>query len=231
MLLDIHLSLRTTLNRTDLCPYRIALESNLALRQLQGEQIDFFAKHTPHITLYQANLDINSTEELLNATAIAIGNATTPCLVKWPSANRAILSGPYAMYFIPNNACLQNLSNSIVKGLRQYMHRPPTIPAWVYNLPRGQRRRALDLIESYGSPNVLERFVPHVTVGYDTTPLPFRRRHALKELGPTPNPCTARLAAVTIALVGVGGSVLQNGVLGQVSLYIKPQPNDATSAY
>lgn len=228
LLLDVHLSLRTTQDGTDLCPYRMALESNLALRQLsQREEIDFFTKHTAHITLYQADLDFNNTDVLLNATAEAIGNLTPPCLITWPS--HAVVLGDFAMYFIPNESCLQRLSNVVVLALNEYVHRPPPVPDWVYALPRKARQRALELIERYGSPNVLDRFQPHVTVGFDKFYPPYRRREALNALI-TPPDCQARLAVVTIARVGVGGSVLQNGILGRIPLNVQPDPNSTIAS-
>jgi 2'-5' RNA ligase len=133
------------------------------------------------------------------------------------------------MYIIPYESCLQSLSDKVVMALKKYVHRPPPVPDWVYSLPRKERRRALELIERYGSPNVLDQFQPHVTVGFDKVYPPFRRREALQELLTPPN-CQARLAVVTIARVGVGGSVLQNGMLAQIPLYVKPDPNGTTAS-
>jgi 2'-5' RNA ligase len=206
----------------------MALQSNLALRELsQKEEIDFFTKHTPHITLYQADLDFNNTDVVSNATVAAIGNLTPPCLISWPS--HAVVSGDYAMYIIPYESCLQSLSNKLVMALKGYVHRPPRVPDWVYSLPRKERRRALELIDRYGSPNVMDRFQPHVTVGFDKVYPPYRRGEALKELI-TPPSCQARLAMVTIARVGEGGSVSQNGVLARIPLYVKSDPNGTTAS-
>lgn len=227
LLLDVHLSLRTVQNDTiDMCPYSMALESNLALRQLSvKEEIDFFMLHTPHITLYQADFDIgNNTQAFVNATASAMSNQTRPCHITWPPSNNTIVSHDYAMYPISNTPCLQRLSKLIVEALKGHIHQPPPVPEWVYSLPPEQQRRALALIQKYGSPNVFERFQPHVTVGYDTVYPPVRRKQAL-DLLTTPQNCQASLAVVWIARVGVGGSVLQNGVIGKIPLYIKPEPN------
>ncbi len=222
-LIDVHLPLKLVQNSTtDLCPYHQALEANLRLRQLSiKEEIDFFTLHTPHITLYQADFDIvNKTDEFINATAEAIEsikNAQPWCHISWPNASASIVSHDYAMYPISNNDCLQSLSNHIVKALKGYIHRPPIIPDWVYSLPRKQRQRALALIQTYGSPNVMERFQPHVTVGYDAVYPSVRRKRVLDSLT-TPNMCQANLAFVSIANVGVGGSVLQDGVISNLPL-------------
>lgn len=130
----------------------------------------------------------------------------------------------FAMYLIPNESCLQGLSDMVVLAVSKYVHRPPPVPDWIYALPRKERQRALELIERYGSPNVLDRFQPHVTVGFDKVCPPYRRREALNAPITPPN-CQARLAVVTIARVGVGGSVLQNGVVGRIPLYVQPEPN------
>ena len=223
LLVDVHLSLRTTQNRTDLCPFRMALESNLALSQhFPTEKIDFFSKHVPHITLYQVDLDFNSTDELLKAAAAAVGNLTPPCQVAWPL--HAIIPSAYAMYPIQNALCLQTLSNKMVVALKKFMHRPPLIPDWVRALPWLERAEALELIELYGSPNVMERFRPHVTVGFDKVASPKKRREVLQTIITPPN-CQGRLAAISIARVGVGGSVLQDGILGQIPLYVPVDPN------
>jgi hypothetical protein len=113
--------------------------------------------------------------------------------------------------------------------LKKYVHRPPPVPDWVYSLPLKERRRALELIERFGSPNVLDRFQPHVTVGFDKVYPPYRRQEALKELITQPN-CQARLTVVTIARVGVEGSVSQHGILAQIPLYVEPDPNSTTAS-
>ena len=231
ILLDVHLSLRTIQNATtDLCPYHMALNSNLALRHLSvKEEIDFFNVHTPHITLYQADFDIdNKTKEFINAAVAAIGNQAQPCHIAWPSSNTSIVSNDYAMHPIKNAPCLQQLSNRMVETLQVYIHRPPPIPEWIYSLPLEERRRALQLVKKYGSPNVFARFQPHVTVGYDTVYPTVRRKAALETLV-TPNDCKANVAAVSIALVGVGGSVLQNGVIGQIQLSNESAPSDTVA--
>lgn len=121
------------------------------------------------------------------------------------------------MYPIANNPCLQQLSNRIVRALKSFVHRPPQIPKWVNSLPPKERQRAFDLIHKFGSPNVFERFAPHVTVGFDQVYPPVRRKHALETLQ-TPTNCIAQLTLVSIARVGVGGSVLQDGVIGKIPL-------------
>ena len=85
-LIDVHLPLKLVQNGTTApCPYHQALEANLRLRQLSiKEEIDFFTLHTPHVTLYQADFDIesNNTDEFVNATATAIG-VSTPCHISF----------------------------------------------------------------------------------------------------------------------------------------------------
>jgi 2'-5' RNA ligase superfamily len=242
--LNIHLPL-TKVNNSwafDKCPYNFALEANLALRQASAtEQIDFFSRHTPHITLFLSDFslphqDTNPQNESLlleeitailqqvvaTANANANGNhsQTSMCQVSFvrPLAAAQQVVGPYSMYAVPRTECLQKLSDSIVHALNPYITRPQPIPEWVYQLPLLPRWRKIYMISKYGSPNVLGEYDPHVTVGYDEGTLVSYRTNVLREI-PSPSlECTALLTHVGIAKVGIGGSVLQDGLVSEIRL-------------
>jgi hypothetical protein len=130
--LNIHLPL-TKVNNSwafDKCPYNSALEANLALRQNSAtEQIDFFSRHTPHITLFLSNFSLppqqqDSTNNMkneshlleeittivqqvvtANANANLLNNISSMCQVSFvrPMAAAAAqhVFGPYSMYAVP----------------------------------------------------------------------------------------------------------------------------------
>jgi len=172
----------------------------------------------------QRKVDPQKLQNLLDAMKKALNhtdkNTITPCRVDWHEP--VVLKGAYAMYNVPPTDCLQYLSDTIVNATHQYIKRPPTIPDWIFQLPLDQRRAMLERIERYGSPNVYEGFVPHVTVGYDTaaitnTTIATQRSQTLHSYS-APQPCFGNVSTVAIAKSGIGGSVLQNGLLLEVSL-------------
>lgn len=246
--LNIHLPL-TKVNNSwafDKCPYNSALEANLALRQNSAtEQIDFFSRHTPHITLFLSNFSLpqqqdtntntkNESRLLEEITSIVQQvvtanansnhnlNSSSMCQVSFarPMAAAAAqhVFGPYSMYAVPRSECLQKLSDDIVHALNPYITRPQPIPEWVYTLPLLQRWRKMYMIFKYGSPNVLGEYDPHVTVGYDEATSVSCRTNVLREIPYPPLECTALLTHVAIAKVGIGGSVLQDGLVAAIPL-------------
>ena len=78
-----------------------------------------------------------------------------------------VINGAYTMIPIENNACLQHLSDSLLAPLEKFLKLPAEIPAWVNELPEEEKNSRISKIETFGSPNVLDFFEPHVTVGYD----------------------------------------------------------------
>lgn len=234
ILLDIHLPLKSSSNEWQQeCPLSQALESNLALRQnFDGEQIDFFAEHVPHVTLYQTDFDMVKTtkngtssfdeaklklflDTLYNISMVALPQ----CEIILSSSSD--VNGPYAMWPVQRSSCLQILSDEIVDATSRYIRRPPTIPDWIWNLPEPQRSRKLDMIRKYGSPNVYEEFDPHVTVGYDEsssndTSVRYKRIRTMNRIGSVmPRSCGGMVRRIAVGRVGVGGSVLQKGQIGK----------------
>jgi len=195
----------------------------------RGEQIDFFHLHSPHVTLYLTNFDVayaingsstlNSTK--VNSLLSAISNATSSLHACEISLNYSFsVSGTYAMWIIPDTECLQNLSDAVVTAASTYMYRPPTIPDWVRSLPEPERSMRIELVMKYGSPNVMEMFSPHVTVGYDITTSAENRRktmESLKETKPSPI-CSGIISAIRVGETGVGGTVLQGGIIGEIRM-------------
>ncbi|KAL7486763.1 hypothetical protein ACHAW6_012357 [Cyclotella cf. meneghiniana] len=91
------------------------------------------------------------------------------------------VNGAYTMLPVKNDACLQRLSDALLKPLQPYLKRPSEVPSWVDSLPEPERTHKISQVEKYGSPNVLGDFDPHVTVGYDV-------RHSRRRLQNTECP-------------------------------------------
>ena len=196
--LDIHIPLYDPhlLSQNDL--YHLALDSNAALQSIattphphknatMSERIDFVHyRHLPHITLFLSDFSITLEDQegreqlqelfqVLQDAILANVPCNTPLLVQTnPHPN---LSGPYAMYVLPSFPCLQSLSNTILYAVQPYVNHSQPIPSWIQDLPEPSRSKKIDYIKRYGSPNVLDEFDPHVTVGYDEiTPVEERRK-------------------------------------------------------
>jgi hypothetical protein len=206
ILLDIHTPLPQG------CLLTQALKANLALRQISRppltkddsssnndswEGVDLFTRHTPHITLYLADFDLE--DESQNTTAPTALNQTkvtsflnTINSLNFTTINKSscplsftaetdttdsffsinnekyyVINGAYTMIPVKNNACLQHLSDSLLEPLHKFLKLPSDIPSWVEDLPFEEKTDKISKITSYGSPNVLDSFEPHVTVGYD----------------------------------------------------------------
>jgi len=170
--------------------YYKALESNLALRTKyphDREQIDFSSKHLPHITLFLSDFaleeekeektnapKINSTrrEEFLQTVQQTIyRTAQLQTMRSFYAVLRPdpIVNGLYAMWELSLSSSLQYLSNILVEATQPFVKPNQKIPEWIYDLPYSSphRKRKIDYIRRYGSPNVFEEFEPHLTVGYD----------------------------------------------------------------
>ena len=240
VLLDIHLPLKSPTNEWQQeCPYSQALESNRILRHYfaqTGERVDFFTPlHIPHVTLYQAEFDLekdnstgtNGTEIdpakldvfLDTLSDMSLAGALPQCEVVLDPPE--IVFGAYTQWPVQASDCLQMLSDSIVDELNKFIKRPPTIPDWVWTLPEPQRSRKLEMIRRYGSPNVYSEFQPHVTVGYDaTTPTNSTAKRARERVmnriaDMMPKPCGGMIRTGAVGKVGIGGTVLAGGKVGK----------------
>lgn len=237
--LDVHLPLRLTDSCMSVCPYSEALRSNLALRRASTgqdkakggtESVDFFRLHSPHVTLYLTRFDVadavngtvvpNATE--VGALLSAISDAISSLIACRVSLNYSYsVSGPYAMWTVPVTSCLQHLSDTVVTAASPFMSRPPIVPDWVKSLPEPERSGRIRLVETYGSPNVMEWFIPHVTVGYENGATLEKRREVmnyLRETKPLVFGCAGTITRVRVGRTGAGGTVLQGGTVGDVTL-------------
>ena len=77
------------------------------------------------------------------------------------------INGDYTMPPLKNTDCLRDLSTALLRSLKLYLRRPAIVPSWVACLPEPERSAGIYRCREYGSPNVLDGFVPHVTVGFD----------------------------------------------------------------
>lgn len=227
--LNIYLPLRKINDTTTSkwCLYDSALEANLALREASSsERINFFEKHSPHLTVFMADFDVqandtNKLKQIVTALEEVVSNSShTVCEIEWPRDPSSVaIHGFYSMYPIKKTSCLQNLSNDIVRALKGYIKEPQEIPDWVNKLPLLKRLRKIWLIKKYGSPNVFGEYEPHITVGYDEFATVESRRKILVTSVPGHGiGCKEMAQSLCIAMVGEGGSVLQDGVLRIIPL-------------
>jgi len=142
-----------------------------------AQQIDFVEKYVPHNTLYLSTFTNHSliSGEFQASANLAVLATMNNDLCKTGIENLQIgetlnQSGAYAMLSVTNTQCLQLLSNNLVLNLNQYLdpYAKNYIPSWVYNLPEEEQAIKIKYIKEYGSPNVFEGFVPHVTLAYDS---------------------------------------------------------------
>lgn len=250
ILLDIHLPLNPS--STEECVYNEALRWNKALQEINedlinenGEQIefiDFVAHHTPHVTLYLADFNIenelsseikkNINQTKLDALTKAIkdtviefkdeiknsqvsSNLQYPCKIE---ISEPIVSAAYTMLDIRNNECLQLLSDRIVSNTKKFVHFPSPVPDWVYTIKDMKKREEkIELIQKYGSPNVFDGFEPHVTVSYEenvTNESIEWRESMVKELQTVlPSECTQEGDNLALGYTSLGGTVVQGPII------------------
>lgn len=234
-----------------------------------SEHIDLFVQHTPHVTLFLSDFDLetnnatlstssdgrnddatNAHSSPLNQTKLqqfldtisslnvthlthsmdcSLSYTTNPTTTHTQTPSSPLkyytLSGPYAMLPIQTTSCLQTLSSHIYHALQPFLRRPIVVPSWVASLPEPERSRAIYRCREYGSPNVGEGFVPHVSVGFDP-PLEgvakdlegdwrvevmeeWNEGHAAIQ-----GKCVDQIGGIAVGKTGEGGTVLANGRLG-----------------
>lgn len=235
-MLNIHLPLRIVNNSSDLCTYTHALRANLFLKQAfpSTEEISFMRLHSPHLTLFLSDFIIDDESPTVNVTSLLHAAKTAiqhhlPCTIYWQEAI-PVIHGAYAMYPIQKTKCLQSLSNQLVRALQPYITRPQPIPDWVKDLPLMEKLQKIYLIKKFGSPNVFGAYDPHVTVGYDEITSPEDRLDVIKRITTAEDgSCHATVATVQIATVGVGGSVLQQGVVARIDWLPEHDATDSIS--
>ena len=169
--LDIHLKLQPTS-----CLHRTATIANQNLHQHSSfEKINFHISQ-PHITLYLTEFRHDSINTLVD------GLYKLDLNHQLVDINDTMVSGAYATYSVQNTRSLQQLSDEIVRNCSQYIVANQTVPNWVYDLPEPQRTKKINYVHQYGSPNVLDEFEPHLTVGYDEEASEEDRRIILEKI-------------------------------------------------
>jgi len=164
------------------------------------EQVDLFSLHTPHITLFLADFDLeldhnhiigkdelgqlNTTKvdsfletiSTINFTNVIHGlecklSLSTESFIGLDNLNHDdkyyTINGAFTMLIVQNSPCLKKLSDTILHTVESFVKRPVIVPSWVASLPEPQRSAAIYRSRKYGSPNVFEGFLPHLTVGFD----------------------------------------------------------------
>ena len=131
------------------------------------------------------------------------------------------IQGAYTMVPIDITPCLQKLSDSILHSLKPYLKYPIEVPSWVAELPEPDRSAAIYRTRQYGSPNVLQGFAPHVTVGYDPNLMANNLQwridtmnqwnDAYKQIRET---CIDQVQGIALGKTGMGGTVLSSGRMG-----------------
>jgi len=242
-----------------------------------SEQVDLFNKHTPHITLYLANFDLEvnndnnnalqqeaadgtdhhiklqlnetkvnqfkQTISSLNFTNVLIGLQN--CHLSFKStANDDIfynINGSYTMLPIELTPCLQTLSTTLLHALQSHLHHPIQVPSWVANMDEPERSKAIYRTRQYGSPNVLEAYVPHVTVGYDpsiskslTSQWKVGKMNEWNNLYKQEREhCIDDVQGIALGMTSVGGTVLANSRMGYWNVSSRPRvvKNDYNELY
>ena len=110
----------------------------------------------------------------------------------------------------PTN-CLQQLSDIVVTKLLPYVKFPAEVPDWVLNIKDDMvRKRKIELVKHYGSPNVFGGFDPHATVGFDNRNS-FQQEILMNDIN-LEHECKGYFNTIAIGNVGIGGSVLKGAI-------------------
>jgi hypothetical protein len=134
----------------------------------------FISDYPIHVTLYLADY---KEQELPNIIKHIKLIAKTQKPIKLTSQQLMVSHTGYVMLSLVKTSQLQQLSNQVVKTLSPFRDASATIPSWAAN-----DIHRLQLFKTYGSPNVLEYFNPHVSL-FDPTHLSERERsHLVREL-------------------------------------------------
>lgn len=198
--LDIHLVLES-----NTCLSNTANEANHHLmNHSSSEKISFDKSLLPHVTLYLTDFQTESIPNLFSTLRQSLNS--TQLIVE---ISNVMVNGAYSMYQIENTNGMQMLSDSIVQSTKEFITPNQTIPEWVYNLPEPMRSKKIAYVKKYGSPNVLDAFDPHITVGYDNVASEPSRRKILETVLQTSHCCRKGFSdKIGIGVVGDFGTVL-----------------------
>jgi hypothetical protein len=295
--LDIHIPLLQSNGSDDDCLTTETLRANELLRSHSRaaaadspitEQIDLFTTHTPHITLFLADFDLESNDDgggvdetklghfleaisALNFTHILRGlqctlSLTNESLVVPPDdygeddgSNNShrddhkfyTINGDYTMLRVQNTLCLRALSAAVLGAARAFVKHPVVVPSWAASLAEPQRSAAIYRSRAYGSPSVLEGFLPHLTVGFDSAEakendelprMPWRIDameqwndgvvQMLRRRPPPPSllhGCSSKIEGIAVGRNSVGGTVLANSRMKYWSLREESEEQDDAS--
>jgi hypothetical protein len=154
----------------------------------------------PHITLYLSDFQKNALSKITDTLTHLISkrvlccqeprrgimssstNSTTTSRSRSVDIDHVMIQGPYSMYHISKTYFLQHLSDTIVMNSNPFIIPNQTVPDWVHNLPEPERSKKMDYVRRYGSPNVLDEFDPHMTVGYDEYTPSDKRQEILEDV-------------------------------------------------
>ena len=197
--LDIHLVIES-----NTCLSNTANEANHHLMNHSSSEKISFDKSLPHVTLYLTDFQTESIPNLFSTLRQSLNS--TQLIVE---ISNVMVNGAYSMYQIENTNVMQMLSDSIVQSTKEFITPNQTIPEWVYNLPEPMRSKKIAYVKKYGSPNVLDAFDPHITVGYDNVASEPSRRKILETVLQTSHCCRKGFSdKIGIGVVGDFGTVL-----------------------
>ncbi len=124
----------------------------------------------PHITLYLTDFNCSFLSqwipEFSNFTSsLELSNECSTLFLNSLTRNQTYsfwnINDPYQ--------CLQLLSNQTVEKFSKFRSSNISIPEWIYSLPEPLREEKIQQILLWGSPNVFNQFVPHITLFYDNS--------------------------------------------------------------
>jgi hypothetical protein len=136
----------------------VAIRANKFLGSQLHNEVDFQRLHTPHVTLYltEWQCEIEPEEVCKDPLIDALSGAlyaisASICTV---TLGQPFASGNFAMLNVSLSPCLQQASDTVVKGTYQLAVANQSVPSWVDHLPEPVRSEKIAMIRKYGSPNV-----------------------------------------------------------------------------
>lgn len=116
----------------------------------------FMSQYPIHVTLYLTDYEEQKLPELIKQIK-CIAKKQKP--IALTSHQLSVNQNGYVMLSLIKHRDLQQLSNQVIEQLSPLRDKSATIPSWAANDNHRQ-----DLFKSYGSPNVMDYFNPHVSL-------------------------------------------------------------------
>jgi hypothetical protein len=173
-----------------------------------GNEVDFFGKDEPHLTLYLTQFESEAVEDVVAAVRAAL--VELPCACQAYTGGFSASAVGFGLWNMQVSQCLQRLSDLVVRATYRYMVPDQPIPAWVESLPEPARSAKIQMIRLYGSPNVFSQFNPHVTLAFDVADNLTEIFHQM----PIPASFPFTVLEIGIGAVGPNGTVLRVGGWG-----------------